>query len=344
MTTGTQDPAEGPRWEGLDQRRLVDVAEDKPFYLLKGRNGSQMRLSASAHQLLKLRNAGVSAAEIAEALSRNGQPISSEELEAKYQALLARIEAIENQSRDNPRGFWIRIRLLPESAVVKLSSYLALAFRPAVAAGLLMVLAVAFWMLDGGSRMDIDSPASFWIGYGLLLVSIVFHEFGHASACAYYGARPSDIGFTFFKFDGYWVVADALGITNLSSQPLRIARHVVQRLRGQKPAPLPWSNGLTAFLVIYSALTVAVWVFFIWAIAPRIWQTVHPFPSQVAAYISGSPNADLSEILMSAFIVVPMVYICWRIARSTMFQALVAGGRRIGAWISIRRKAHNEPL
>ncbi len=409
MTTGgAQETVEGPRWIGLTERRQVDISEAKPTYLLSGRNGSNMRLSASAHRLLQLRQSGVSSEEIAAALSRSqGSTISGEELEAKYQKLLERIESIEDNANDNPLGFWFRIRLLPEVAVVRIVSVLTPLFKPQVVAALLLSVAMGFaiWGAEPLTKQFHDS--SFWAGYALLMLSIVFHELGHATACAYYGARPSDIGFTFyliypalysdvssawrlqrkqrvvvdlgglyfqwltaavylvaysltgweplgvgilmiagsslfslnpiFKFDGYWMLADALGVTNLSRQPSRIIKHYWHRLRGRPAEELPWSERVTATLAVYSVLSIAVWGFFIWKIAPRVWSSVRLFPDKVMAFAAGSPEVSLSSLLMSGFMALFMVYIGWRMFRSIVLRPLVSVGRLVSTWVAARR-------
>ena len=66
-----------------------------------------------------------------------------------------------------------------------------------------------------------------------------------------------------FKFDGYWLVADALGVANLSAQPRRIVRAALARLRGEPHRPLPWPALTVAALSAYSALTVVVWAYFL---------------------------------------------------------------------------------
>lgn len=396
--SSAQTSADGPRWIGLAERTVVDVAEGKTTYLLSGRNGSQMRLSASALKLLELRQSGVESDEIAEAMNRNGgQAISGEELEAKYQKLLGRIEDIEDHATDNPLGFWFRIRLLPESVVVKIAAVLSPLFQPKVAKTLLATLVVAFLLLGGGPLSQDTGPSTFWAGYCLLMLSIVFHEFGHATACAYYGARPSDIGFTFyliypalysdvssawklrrsqrvvvdlgglyfqwlvagiylaiytytgwkplatallmiigssvfslnpiFKFDGYWMMADALGVTNLSRQPTRIFKYYLQRLRGQDPEPLPWSSRLTAFLTFYSVVSISVWGFFLWIIGPRVWHSVRILPSQLELYLAGSPEVGFASLLMSVFMAALMIFIGWRMASSVIIHPAMSVAR-----------------
>lgn len=72
------------------------------------------------------------------------------------------------------------------------------------------------------------------------------------------------------KFDGYWVVADALGVTNLAQQPSRIMRYLVGRARGQAVRPLPWPPLVSGVLMIYSVVSVCFWVWFLWRLFPVI--------------------------------------------------------------------------
>lgn len=396
-TPAPSDPLCG--WQGLDEPALVDTCERGPVFLLTGRNGSRLRLSKSAHQLLRLRNAGHTSEAIAEALGRKGTAVTAAELETRYQTLLERIGTIESGASDNPMGFWFRIPLLPEALVARLVAPLRVAFRPAVAA---LLLAFTF---AGGAWLALVrpsahwSPSSFWLGYVLLLISVLIHELGHASACAAFGVRPSDIGATLyviypalysdvsgawqlprrqrvvvdlgglyfqfviggvyaaayaltgwipflaavlmivgssvfalnpiFKFDGYWMVADALGVTNLSRQPSRILGHFFKRLRGRPTEPLPWSARMTATLAFYSVLSFAVWGWFLSRLGPRIWSIVKNLPPQIAGFASGSPDVQLSSLLMSVFMAVLTLFISWRMIRSLLLRPLLSAIQRL---------------
>jgi putative peptide zinc metalloprotease protein len=70
------------------------------------------------------------------------------------------------------------------------------------------------------------------------------------------------------KFDGYWLVADALGVTNLARQPHRIAAHIWAHVRGRTPPALPWSSFVTGVLTLYSAVALGFWGMFLWNIVP----------------------------------------------------------------------------
>ena len=389
--------AAAARREGLEEAARVDTCEREPVFLLTGRNGSRIRLSASAHQLLRLKEAGVSSAAIAEALARAGRPVSAAEIDARYERLRERIAAIEQGANANPLGFWFRVRLLPEALVARLASHLQAAFAP-VPAGLLLAAAAA--ALAGlAFQPAAPRPGAFWPAYGLLLLSLVVHELGHASASARFGVRPGEIGATLyliypalysdvsgawrlrrwqrvvvdlggfyfqllagaayatayaftgweplrlavvfilgtavfalnpvFKFDGYWVLADALGVTNLSRQPSRILGHYLARLRGRPAAPLPWPGRVAGALAFYSALSFAVWGLFLWRLGPRVWEMVASLPAQAAAVLRGAPGAQVSSLLASAFLTALTLFIALRLVRSLLAPPVRAVARRL---------------
>ncbi|MFI9806238.1 hypothetical protein ACIHEJ_18090 [Streptomyces sp. NPDC052301] len=77
---------------------------------------------------------------------------------------------------------------------------LAWLHRPAVvAAVLLAAVAMDVWLFGFFGAIEpvlevLDQPVLILIVFGLTVASLVFHEFGHASACRYGGARPGCIG------------------------------------------------------------------------------------------------------------------------------------------------------
>lgn len=383
----------------LDQAQRLDTCEREPVFLLSGRNGSRLRLSESALQLLRLREAGVTPEAIAEALGRNGRTITAEEVERRYRKLLGHVETLEANPTIRPMGFLIRFRLLPEAVVARIADRLRHAFRPAgVQAGLVLLALAGVALAASGPTLSV-TPASFWTGYALLLVSVLAHELGHASACAYYGVRPSDIGATLyliypalysnvsaawqlprgqrvvvdvggmyfqflvaglyaacyavtgwsaflmailmiggstvfsmnpvFKFDGYWLVADSLGVVNLSRQPAVVLGHYWKRLRGRPTEPLPWSPRIVAVLVVYSVLSFTIWTWFLSRIGPRVVHMVADVPPLVSDFLRGTGDTTLGSLLMSLAMAVLSVYIAWRLGRSMIVRPLWTGFQRL---------------
>jgi putative peptide zinc metalloprotease protein len=377
---------------GLARRLRVDTSEKRPVYLLETANGSYARLSPSAFHLLEQRGAGCSFAALAETFSREqGQAVSVDQVEAAYQKLVERIRGIEQRRADFGWGLWLHGRLIPSVQVGVLARRLAVAFHPWCAVPLLLLSAAA---AAGclGPRLYAGglAPRALWTGYVLFLASLLVHELGHASACARYGARPSDIGagvyllypvlysdvtpaweltrgqrvvvdlggiffqsvlgglYTlcfwatgweplrvacmliagncvfslnpFFKFDGYWVLADALGVTNLSKQPGRLLDWLRERLRGRRHR-LPWAPALTAVLALYSLATVTAWALFLRFALPLVGRSVAALPAlaeEIANDLqagSGPPWGHLGAFALSCYFALLGGLAVWRAGR-----------------------------
>lgn len=94
-----------------------------------------------------------------------------------------------------------KLTLLPEGAVNAVAAVLRPLFWPPVILGVLgAFVALDIWYFGihgiGQSLRDlIYQPLLVLMIYGLLIVSIGWHELGHATACRYGGARPGRIGF-----------------------------------------------------------------------------------------------------------------------------------------------------
>jgi putative peptide zinc metalloprotease protein len=123
-----------------------------------------------------------------------------------------------------------------------------------------------------------------------------------------------------FKFDGYWVVADALGVTNLSQQPYRIVRYLYDRLRGRQVQALPWSLCVTAVMALYLPLSVGVWGYFLWTVLPKVWQRILGYPSVVRALMqdlrhpsTALDTGRLYAFLSSTFMVIVVLLVVWRL-------------------------------
>jgi putative peptide zinc metalloprotease protein len=341
-------------FEGFEESRVVDTSEGLKMFLLVGKNGSQVQVTPSAYHLLQAIRSGMTFPELAQVLSaKQKRRITPAQLEEAYRGVVDKLAEIERKAseRDLPWGFWVKFRLLSEKLVVRLTRHLTFLYHPIVAISLLAALAaVAVSGFVGNIHLGINDGA-FLTGYCLFLASLIFHELGHASACARYGARPSDIGFTIylmfpafysdvssawklarwqrvvvdlggsyfqfivgavyvvafqltgwdplrlavvmiisssvfslnpiFKFDGYWVFADALGVTNLGRQPARIGKHFLDRLRGRTVKPLPWPVSVAQVLMLYSIASVLVWGYFVSRIFPILWTRLQRYPAHI---------------------------------------------------------------
>ena len=380
----------------IEQDLIVDTSEQQEVYLLVGHNGTHIRLSPSAVQLLRHVGRGTSFERLADVLSQRGaRKILPGEVESAYRSVIERIAAIEAGGDHLHGAFWFRRGILPGAIVNRIASACAAAFHP-VAVALFVTAMIAALTLSLSWGLGGDA-GSFWPAYGLFLASLVAHEVGHASACARYGARPSEIGVALYfiypvfysnvsavwglkrwqrvvvdiggvyfqliigaayacsyavsgweplriailfilgscafslnpilKFDGYWVVADSLGVTNLDKQPSRVLRHLFARLRGRSAPALPWSLSVTIALVVYSAVSVGFWAWFLWVISPALLSHAVDAAGVIVALVvhlaasRGWPGGEmLRDVATATYVLLLAGLIGWR-----LFRRLVLG-------------------
>jgi len=197
-----------------------------------------------------------------------------------------------------------------------------------------------------------DVPVHLVPTVSLALLSLFVHEFGHATACARFGARPHEIGFgiyllypafysdvsdawfltrwqrvvvdlggiyfqavaaavfvgiyeltgwqplraslflivgsfvftinPFFKFDGYWIISDALGVTNLRDQWRTLAAVGRDRLRSRQVRDLPWPKPIVGAVVLCSIFSCILWTRFVINIVPMLIASVHGYTVDAA--------------------------------------------------------------
>jgi putative peptide zinc metalloprotease protein len=384
-----------PAASAAANRLLIDTSEENPSYLLLGANRSYIKLSASAYHLLRSVEEGNSYEALAKRLTeRQGREVSPGEVEAAHTRIVNQIADIERKAPTNPSGFWLRREIFPPAVVNAVAKRLAVAFHPLSAAGLSLFIAIGFaagvqrHVFDGVAAAALHAGA-FWGGYALFALSLFIHEFGHASACARYGARPSGVGFAayliypalysdvsaawqlkrvqrvvvdaggaFFqlvvgagyalayalrggdhfkiavvmiaanclfslnpilKFDGYWLLADALGVVNLARQPRRIFRHYWNRLRGVRTAALPWSPTVIAVLSVYSVVSVGFWAYFLGKLIPAFVNQVIRYPLlafDLAQSLVNPPHAasqkSLHAFFLATYVLLFTGFFLWR--------------------------------
>jgi putative peptide zinc metalloprotease protein len=118
------------------------------------------------------------------------------------------------------------------------------------------------WRLNRRQRIAVDVGGLYvqclcGAGYALLYLqthsAAFFLAVSLISAAALLDLNP------LFRFDGYWIVSDALGVSGLHSQVLRTLR----RFTGCAVTPAPvWPSGTAAAVAIYSSIALAAWVWF----------------------------------------------------------------------------------
>ncbi len=339
----------------------IDTSEREPAYVLRGANGGYIKLSASAHFLLTQIDAGATADELAERLSRDlGRVVTADEVRAAHAQVSRQVAAIEGRTqRPSTAGLWFRVRCLPRPAIDWLSRRLSFALHPVVVLPLAVTMIFAALRAAGDistrHRAMMDPGSLFFPVFALFVLSMLMHELGHATACARYGVSARDIGFglylifpvaysdvsaawtltrrqrvavdlagvyfqllvglayltayrlggwevfhlasvlvfavapfvlmPIFKLDGYWFLADLLGVPNLYRQVPRVFHHIRDRVRRRSTAALPWPSWVSIAVLVYGAFSVAFLALFGVRLAMTFGSLAASYPARVAGLV-----------------------------------------------------------
>jgi putative peptide zinc metalloprotease protein len=180
----------------------------KPPYLVRRRDGQMVQLS----QLLYVIAGHMDGRELTAIAESAGAKlelrITPEQVAYVAERKLTPLGLIAPRDGSAPKlesvnallGLRFRVRLIPERVVNALAGWLrALFFPPLVIVVLAALAACDIWLgtshgVGAGLTALIHHPALVLALLGLMVVSLVFHELGHAAACRYGGARPGRIG------------------------------------------------------------------------------------------------------------------------------------------------------
>lgn len=178
-----------------------------PYLVRAGR--LTLEVSPLLFQVCAALDARRSPDEVAEIVSREcGRPVTAADIayliEHKLRPLgvIAGSREAELTHRPPARnaGFSFRAPMLPRDAVGRAARILGVLFRPSLVYAVLVVFAVMdlwLWRTQDIGRRNAEllrHPALLLLVAGLTLAAGVFHEFGHAAACARGGAEPGAIG------------------------------------------------------------------------------------------------------------------------------------------------------
>lgn len=90
----------------------------------------------------------------------------------------------------------------------------------------------------------------------------------------------------FLKFDGYWMLADALGVANLAKWRTLALRNLLASLRQRPREPLPWRPVTSAIVTVYALSSSVFAAAFIVYLLPRVWYAVLRYPAAVRMFVS----------------------------------------------------------
>ena len=181
----------------------------EPFFLARRADGQVIQLSRLLYVVAGSLDGHATLEEIADRTRhQTGRPVSAANVEYLVEHKLRRLGvAVDTAATSAPAprarpllGLTVRSAVFPARVVSRASAALTVLFAPAVVVAVLACVAIVdAWLLVGGGVTvglgeALSDPLLTVAVLGLMGCSAMFHEFGHAAACRYGGARPGAIG------------------------------------------------------------------------------------------------------------------------------------------------------
>jgi putative peptide zinc metalloprotease protein len=199
--------------EVLDEYQGSGLAE--ATYLVRRPGGQVVQISRLLYLVLDGIDGQRTAAEIAARVTLAfGRTVSATNVDYLLEKKLAPLGLIATEPGDgqseaggpNPAllGLKLRLTLVPAPAVQHIARLFRPLFSPVVVVLVLVTLIGSdSWLVRsgrGGAALNyvVLHPELLLLVLGLSVLSLLFHECGHATACRYGGARPGVIGMGFF--------------------------------------------------------------------------------------------------------------------------------------------------
>lgn len=181
----------------------------EPRYNVRRPGGEMVQLTELLYLIAEQLDGRRSLAEIAERVSEgSGRRVTEDNVKALIESnlapdgFIAGIEPREQAPKVDPLlALRFKFTLLPAGAVRFVAALLRpLFWPPVILAAIAGFVALDIWYfathgVAQSLRDLIYQPLIVLMIYGLLIVSVLWHELGHATACRYGGAEPGRIGF-----------------------------------------------------------------------------------------------------------------------------------------------------
>jgi putative peptide zinc metalloprotease protein len=181
---------------------------EQRMFLVRRADGQVVQMTQLVYAITSAIDGRKDAGKIADAVSTQlGRRLEADDVDYLIERKLepAGIIASDGAAMPLPRqdpllALRYRFGVLPESAVRAIGVVFSPLFLVPVAAAILAAVAVGdAWLffvhgVAQGVREILRQPEIGLLVLGLIVVSTAFHEFGHATACRYGGARPGRIG------------------------------------------------------------------------------------------------------------------------------------------------------
>lgn len=161
----------------------------------------------------------------------------------------------------------------------------------------------------------------------------------------------------FFRFDGYWVLADLLGVSDLSREGRRVLLVGWDRIRGRRPTPLPWPTWVVWVMSVHAVLSLAAMAWMLARMGPPLVAGLLAYPSVALRFAqllrdpAKSPTgADVVALAQATISLLLGCAILWRLVSGLAIGAIrrlrgapsKADGGSAGALVSAKASARPE--
>lgn len=181
----------------------------EPRYNVRRPDGDMVQLTELLYLIAEALDGSRNLDQVAQHVSeRSGRQVTADNVKTLIDnnlapdGFIAGIEAKQSPAKVDPLlALKFKFTLMPDKAV----NFFAAALRPLFWPPVILAALVGFGIVDfwyfathgiaQSLRDVIYQPLIVLMIYGLLIVSVLWHELGHATACRYGGARPGRIGF-----------------------------------------------------------------------------------------------------------------------------------------------------
>jgi len=181
------------------------------------------------------------------------------------------------------------------------------------------------WSLSRRERLTVDIGGVYFQLIGTAVVALFWWATGSPVLLAAIRVSLATLAVNLMpigRFDGYWVLSDALGIIDLRAQQRRVVAAAWSRLSRQPGEPLPWPWWTTAAIASYGAATAWFVSAILFRFLPNILVELWRLPDRIAELSNADSVAatatPLGQIVSSIIVAVIAAVLVQNLARSAI--------------------------
>ena len=185
------------------------------------------------------------------------------------------------------------------------------------------------WRLPRRKRLVVNIAGVYFQCF--ILAGLLGWYYASRSDVARYLVLSMNLGFVltlnpFFRFDGYWIASDALGVPNLRQRSRELIGWLWRKARGKggdtRPYLLQMSGGAKWLMAVYAVAVNAFMGFYFFYVLPGfVWSFAQSFPAEaerLIIYLANGmtpPFALLRNIVMQLLFLAMIGYMIWGLSR-----------------------------